>query len=405
MDVNSRVLEPRGLEKVAKLIERGVRIPNPLTIDIDEAVDIDNISSDGVIIGPGCRIRGRRTVISAGCVLGDEVPMTIQDCQLGTDVKLKGGFAQDAVFLAGSNMGSGAHVRAGTILEEEAGGAHTVGLKQTILMPFVTLGSLINFCDVLMAGGTSSSNHSEVGSSYIHFNFTPDGDKTTASLFGDVPHGVLLNRHPIFLGGQGGTVGPVRAGFGTVVGAGSILRDDVVDEDQLVLSAPPAGRQRPLVPNSYGKLDRIISHNVTYLGNLSALQAWYYQIRRLFMSRDRLSGLVWQGALDNLVSARQERVKRLKSLISKVQPTDAGRAQLIENADAFLTSLDAVDSPAPAEIVRHCGAAANAGGEYLDVIQALDETARDQVVAWLTGIVTAQQDQAQKVIEHLPLPF
>ena len=49
MDVNSRVLEPRGLEKVAKLIERGVRIPNPLTIDIDEAVDIDNISSDGAV--------------------------------------------------------------------------------------------------------------------------------------------------------------------------------------------------------------------------------------------------------------------------------------------------------------------------------------------------------------------
>jgi|GEM_PF-2839761 len=154
MDVNSRVLEPRGLEKVAKLIDRGVRIPNPLTVDIDEAVDIDNISSDGVVIGPGCRIRGRRTVISAGCILGDEAPMTIQDCQLGTGVKLKGGFAQDAVFLDGASMGSGAHVRGGTILEEEANGAHTVGLKQTILMPFVTLGSLINFCDVLLAGGT-----------------------------------------------------------------------------------------------------------------------------------------------------------------------------------------------------------------------------------------------------------
>ena len=49
MDVNSRVLEPRGLEKVAKLIDRGVRIPNPLTVDIDEAVDIDNISSDGAV--------------------------------------------------------------------------------------------------------------------------------------------------------------------------------------------------------------------------------------------------------------------------------------------------------------------------------------------------------------------
>lgn len=223
MDVNSPALQPRGLEKVAKLIDKGARIPNPLTVDIDDGVDVDNISGDGVFIGPGCRIRGRRTVISAGCVLGDETPMTIQDCQLGTGVKLKGGFARDAVFLAGANMASGAHVRGGTILEEEASGAHTVGLKQTILLPFVTLGSLINFCDVLMAGGTSRSDHSEVGSSYIHFNFTPDGDKTTASLFGDVPHGVLLNQHPIFLGGQGGTVGPVVTGFGTVVGAGLSL--------------------------------------------------------------------------------------------------------------------------------------------------------------------------------------
>ncbi len=405
MDVNSRVLEPRGLEKVAKLIDRGVRIPNPLTIDIDEAVDIDNISSDGVVIGPGCRIRGRRTVISAGCILGDEAPMTIQDCQLGTEVKLKGGFAQDAVFLDGASMGSGAHVRGGTILEEEANGAHTVGLKQTILMPFVTLGSLINFCDVLLAGGTSRTNHSEVGSSYIHFNFTPDGDKTTASLFGDVPRGVLLDRHPIFLGGQGGAVGPVATGFGTVVGAGSILRDDVPEDDQLVLPAPPATRQRPVAPNSYSKLNRIIAHNVSYLGNLSALEAWYRQIRRLFMSRDRLSGLVWQGALDNLVSARKERVKRLKSLIGKVQPTDAGRAQLIDNRDAFLSSLETADSPAPAEIVRLCGAAANSGANYLDVIQSFDEAARNQVVEWLGTIVTAQQDRAQEVVDQLPLPF
>ncbi len=77
-------------------------------------------------------------------------------------------------------MGLGAHVREGCLLEEEASGAHCVGLKQTILLPFVTLGSLVNFCDCLMAGGTSREDHSEVGSSYIHFNYTPDGDKTHA---------------------------------------------------------------------------------------------------------------------------------------------------------------------------------------------------------------------------------
>jgi len=116
-------------------------------------------------------------------------------------------------------MGSGSHVRDGTILEEQASVAHTVALKQTILFPFVTLGSLINFCDCFMSGGTDRKNHSEVGSSYIHFNFTPNQDKATASLIGDVPNGVMLNKNPIFLGGQGGLIGPCRLTFGTIIAA------------------------------------------------------------------------------------------------------------------------------------------------------------------------------------------
>jgi UDP-N-acetylglucosamine/UDP-N-acetylgalactosamine diphosphorylase len=86
--------------------------------------------------------------------------------------------------------------------------AHAVGLKQTILFPFVTLGSLINFCDCLMGGGTSRRNHSEVGSSFIHFNYTPRQDKATASLLGDVPRGVMLDQPPIFLGGREESSGP-----------------------------------------------------------------------------------------------------------------------------------------------------------------------------------------------------
>ncbi len=37
-----------------------------------------------------------------------------------------------------------------------------MGLKQTILFPFVTLGSLISFCDCLMAGSSHSRDHSGV---------------------------------------------------------------------------------------------------------------------------------------------------------------------------------------------------------------------------------------------------
>ena len=198
------------METVARLLEKGVVIPNPLTVDIGPEVDPERISGAGVVIHPGCRIRGAATVVSAGVKLGAEGPVTLDDCLLGPDVDLKGGSFSRSVLLAGANMGPGAQVREGCLLEEEANGAHCVGLKQTILLPFVTLGSLVNFCDCLMAGGTSRRDHSEVGSSYVHFNFTPDGDKTTASLFGDVPRGVMLDQPRIFLGGQGGAVGPVR---------------------------------------------------------------------------------------------------------------------------------------------------------------------------------------------------
>ena len=198
-------LQPDCKEKVARLIDKGVRIPNPLTLDIGQEVSVDRISGESVVIYPGCRIYGEKTVVSAGARIGYEGPVTIDNCRIGPKVEVKGGYFNNSVFLEGANMGLGAQVREACILEEEASGAHCVGLKQTILFPFVTLGSLINFCDCLMAGGTSRQNHSEVGSSYIHFNFTPDGDKTTPSLIGDVPRGVMLERPPSSSAARGGS--------------------------------------------------------------------------------------------------------------------------------------------------------------------------------------------------------
>ncbi len=203
-------------------------------------------------------------------------------------------------------MGLGAQLREGCLLEEEANGAHCVGLKQTILFPFVTLGSLINFCDCLMAGGTSRTDHSEVGSSYIHFNYTPDGDKTTASLFGDVPRGVMLNQPPIFLGGQGSAVGPVRVGYGTVVVAGSILRHDVLDDGRLVAVAPPVGFEREHHSHNYSNLPRVVRNNIIYLANLVALEEWYRNVRWPFFARQEMGDLIYEGALEVLVLARRE---------------------------------------------------------------------------------------------------
>jgi bifunctional UDP-N-acetylglucosamine pyrophosphorylase/glucosamine-1-phosphate N-acetyltransferase len=321
-------LQQRGHKKVVYLIDKGATIPNPSSLHIGDEVDLSRVMGKGVTIYPGCRIYGAKTVISAGVVLGAEGPVTVQDCALGPKVELKEGSFKQSVFLEKANMGPGAQVREGCLLEEEANGAHCVGLKQTILFPFVTLGSLINFCDCLMAGGTSRKDHSEVGSSYVHFNYTPDGDKTTPSLFGDVARGVMLNQPPIFLGGQGGAVGPLRMGYGSVIAAGSILREDVVEDRRLVFVSPPKGRQLSHSPHAYRHLARMLRNNVIYLANLAALEEWYRVVRHQFFARQEMGELMYAAALEVLAEARDERAKRLEAMIAKVPVLDGATSEL-----------------------------------------------------------------------------
>jgi len=334
--------------------------------------DGNNISRDA-IIHPGCRITG--SSIGPGCEIGAEAPVTLENCQLGRGIKLKGGFFSGAVFLDGANMGSGAHVREGTILEEAAGGAHTVGLKQTVLLPFVTLGSLINFCDILMAGGTSRKNHSEVGSSYIHFNFTPNQDKATASLVGDVPHGVLLNQNPIFLGGQGGLVGPARIAYGCVIAAGGICRKDILAENQLHIPAAPAEKTVPFTPGTYGNIDRIVKNNLIYIGNIRALQAWYENVRVLFI-RDEFDRACHEGALANFDLILKERFQRLEQLAGQAEPAP------IKFSKGW---KDEVDTVAGADLLGEIEKADKTN--YIAAIQNLSEGARAGATAWLQRIV------------------
>ena len=337
----------------------------------------ENRISPDVVIHPDCRIVN--SSIGPGCEIGAEGSVVIENCQLGRNVKLKDGYFSGAVFLDGANMGSGAHVRAGTILEEEANGAHTVGLKQTVLLPFVTLGSLINFCDVLMAGGTSRKDHSEVGSSYIHFNFTPNQDKATASLVGDVPRGVLLNQKPIFFGGQGGLVGPARIAFGSVIAAGGVCRKDLLEAGQLHVPATPVEKTIPFEPGRYGNVDRILKNNLIYIGNIKALKAWYQNVRVLFI-RDEFDQAVFDGALANLDLILNERFQRLEKFIEKAgspfQGLEKARGADIPVCPDFITEMDRTD--------------------YLSAIQNLSESARAGATAWLQSIVDETEGFLEK---------
>ena len=394
---------------VKQLISKGVKIQNPDSITIGDEVSIERISGDGVVIHDGCRLFGSATAIMSDCEIGYEGPVTIENCQLGRNVKLNGGFFSYSTFLEKTSFGFGAHVRAGCLVEEEANGAHTVGLKQTVLFPFVTLGSLINFCDCLMAGGTSRKNHSEVGSSYIHFNYTPDQDKATPSLIGDVPRGVMLNQKPIFLGGQGGLVGPVRLGYGTVIAAGTIYRKDFPQGDGLLFAGSALKRQQAVYPGLYHNVKRIISNNMNYIANIIALKRWYQDVRSLFFGPDPLELAVYEGALEKIQMVLSERIKRLGELAERMpESTEIYRKVMKDRApqnqlelrreffeywpdiEKFLTDdTNTTGNPElKDEFLAHMSRTLQeVGKDYIRVIQGLGGHGRKKGIEWLQGIV------------------
>jgi N-acetylglucosamine-1-phosphate uridyltransferase (contains nucleotidyltransferase and I-patch acetyltransferase domains) len=370
------------------------------------AADVDRARiSPSAVIHPGCRISGAETSIGPDCELGAEGAVTLRNCQLGKGVTLGGGFAEGTTFLDGSSFGDSFHIRPGSLIEEEASGGHSVGLKQTVIFPFVTLGSLINFCDILMAGGTGAKNHSEVGSSYIHFNFTPHQDKATASLVGDVPRGVLLREEPIFLGGQGGLVGPARIAYGTVAAAGTLLRGDIVEERKLVMGGGGAGplKTRDYDQTRYGDITRIVANCLAYIGNIAALRCWYERFRRPLMTRTTWGEACLEGALKRLEEIRIERVKRLDQLAEKVVKSSTPHA----SHEKFLADWDALrprlETPAPqsrqpapppqiAAIIAKrfvAPADADANADCVKTIQTLSPEERQAVTEFLEGVASS----------------
>ncbi|HBH87938.1 MAG TPA: UDP-N-acetylglucosamine pyrophosphorylase [Syntrophaceae bacterium] len=395
--------------KVIELMGKGVKIPNPFSVDIAEEINLDRISSDGVILYPGTRIYGAKTLICRGAKLGYEAPVTIVDCRIGPFVELKGGFFTSSVFLEKANMASGAQVREGCILEEEANASHTVGIKQTILFPFVTLGSLINFCDCFMAGGTSRKNHSEVGSSYIHFNYTPNQDKATASLIGDVPKGVMINQAPIFLGGQGGLIGPSRIGYGTVIAAGTVYRQDFPEGGKLIRQGDTSLRETEFIAGYYGSLKRRLSNNVYYITNLLALKEWYAHVRQPFFQLHDMGQELYEGLQDTLDIAIKERLKRLKDLSEKMK-VSVEIAQRIHEKNTMQETLlrqksefcknwgkieevftgrheQSVDTKNRDTFVTIIHDKINEEDNYIKVIQGLDKDTSTLGTSWLQNIV------------------
>ncbi len=411
-------------EKITALLEKGVCILAPESIEIGNEVDIDRISGENTRIYAGSRIFGESTFIAAGAEIGAEGPATVVDCQIGPSVCLGGGFFKKSVFLNRSVAGANTHAREGTILEEAASLGHAVGVKQTILFPFVTLGSLINFCDCLMAGGTGPKNHSEVGSAYIHFNFSPHQDKATPSLFGDVPHGVMLRQQPIFLGGQGGATGPLRLTYGTVTAAGTICRKDEITPGRLLVGKTFKESSLPYPTGTYVNINRIVANNINYIANLAALLRWYEQVRPLFVDHEIFPEALLSGLKKNLGRAVAERIRRLEELsgrvpraggdnqegnssgggrLSRKEELAAQKDEICEALQRMCETEEGDEAPRNRFLEAVSAALKNYGKNYLTVICSLDDRRVEEGTAWLQSVVDNIVNEAAGILPSFHL--
>jgi UDP-N-acetylglucosamine/UDP-N-acetylgalactosamine diphosphorylase len=357
-------------QRLQRLSQRGVTLVDPRQVFIDADVDLDRVYP-GAILYPGVRLAGRGTMIGPGAKIGSEGPATVINSAIAEGAEICGGFVSDSVLLDRAKIGSNGHIRGGCLLEEEASTAHTVGLKQTILMSFVTLGSLINCCDCLVSGGTSRRDHTEIGSGFIHFNFTPwgrNGDKATASLIGDVPLGVFLREQRIFIGGLSGLVGPHRVGFGTFSIAGQVIRSDIGAGS--IYSEVPRKVNKTWNSSGLDSIEPRLGKNLDYIGNLFALRAWYTDVRKANLSEQQKAshqGAALDAAIVLIDGNIRERVVRLDEFLAARQ--------------ARLPSIAVETIPPPT--LR----GATAATDHVSWVRSLSESEVQAGAHWLSTIV------------------
>ncbi len=256
-----------------------------------------------------------------------------------------------------------------------------------------------------------------MGSSYIHFNYTANQDKATASLIGDVAYGVMLNQPPIFLGGQGGIVGPSRIGYKTVIAAGVIYRGDCPQGHKLLMGKELQMDDIDFYPGLYRSVKRRVINSIEYIANIIALRQWYLKVRSKFFQGSDMEKLLYKGALEKLDIIFNERIKRFKQLASKMEKSielyklikgNEASNELINQKRELLVNIQKIekcfneclsysgDEKMKEEFLINLDIT---NKDYINVIQNLDERNLKVGTSWLLSIV---ENTRNTILKYLP---
>jgi bifunctional UDP-N-acetylglucosamine pyrophosphorylase/glucosamine-1-phosphate N-acetyltransferase len=196
------VLQARILRRHA---EQGVTLRRPSTIRVEATVEIDAdvVLEQGVVLEGRTRV-GRGARVGVGCVL--------RDTEVGEDCILHPyTVAEGARIGAGCRVGPMARLRQDTVLEPNVHVGNFVETKNSLLEVGAKANHLSYLGDARVGAG------SNVGAGTITCNY--DGFRKSRT---DIGAGA-------FIGSNTALVAPVRVGDGAIVGAGSVIVDEVPD--------------------------------------------------------------------------------------------------------------------------------------------------------------------------------
>jgi UDP-N-acetylglucosamine/UDP-N-acetylgalactosamine diphosphorylase len=212
-------------------------------------------------------------------------------------------------------------------------------------------------------------------------------------MMGNVHQGVMLDQHPIFLGGQGGLVGPVRIGFGCLTGAGSIVRKDEERPDRIIMDGVTKTLSLPRRPKILTGTVRVFNHNIRYIAGLVALNAWYIHVRPLFAT-DFLSRELVQGLQITLAGCITERLRQLETFCGSLGKT-SNRDRILASMESACRQADLALAPGSPlsplgnEFVARVAAMVDEKGkDYISTIQGLSSELKSLGSEWLQDIET-----------------
>jgi UDP-N-acetylglucosamine/UDP-N-acetylgalactosamine diphosphorylase len=231
----------------------------------------------------------------------------------------------------------------------------------------------------------------------------------------------MLNQPPIFLGGQGGIVGPCQIGYSTVVAAGVTYRGDCPQGHKLLMGITLQKDDMDFYPGLYWSVKRRVINCIEYIANIIAFKQWYLNVRSRFYQGSNMEKLLYDGAIEKIEIIFNERVKRFKALAEKMEKSIKlyksvmgnkisevlikQKKELFENIQEIEKSfkdclLYSGDEEKRNEFLKSIDSKIeDTGPDYIRVIQNLDEDNLNVGTGWLLTIVEKTRNT---ILKYLP---